>query len=456
MSAATDTETAATRNTPHVREIPLIGSLPGMAADPAMHFYRNFRKHGPVFDMSVLGKKYKVLAGVEAAEHMQGRSTRDCYRSKEFWDGLVKEYGAHSSLPGVDGEEHMELRRILKDGYSRTAIKGRYNELIDITNRCIERDWTVGEDIPVLQTFQYMIVDQLGIMITGQAPTEYVKDIRITILYILNCLVTRQRPKFLLHRKEYKQAKQRVLELGDQIKTDYLNGTRDVEGRTLVDDIMEANSAQPELMPDNNLRLHLTAPYVAGLDTVANTLAACVYCILKHPGVYERVIAEVDEFFATHDEVEEQGLLKQLPLLNGAIMETMRLYPITVAQMRTANKDFVFDGCQVKEGEMLYMAVAVSHFQEEYFPEPFKFDIDRYAKPREEHKQPGAYSPYGRGPHTCLGKSMAEIQLLLSMARVLHTLDMSLPSPDYELKTKTAPTPGPSTGFKIKINGLRH
>jgi len=65
------------------------------------------------------------------------------------------------------------------------------------------------------------------------------------------------------------------------------------------------------------------------------------------------------------------------------------------------------------------------------------------------------YSPYGRGPHTCLGKSLAEVQMALSLARVFHKLDLELESPDYVLKTKTAPTPGPAMNFKVRVRGYR-
>jgi len=450
----TSTNEVAIRAIPKVKEPPLLGSLLGMATDPFRYFYRKYREYGSVYTMNVFGKKYTVLAGPESANFMSSREGKDALRSKEFWQGLIKEYGAHSSLPGSDGEQHAELKAILRHGYSRESIKGRYDELVDITDGSIERDWKNGESVSVVNAFQYMVTDQLGIMITGEAPLEYVEDIRITILYILNCLITRQRPKFLMLNPRYQRAKNKVFELGDQIKQDYLEGNRKVKERTLVDYIMEANAAGSPAMPDNSLRLHLTAPYVAGLDTVANTLGACVYTILKHPEVHQAVLKEVDEFFA-EGEVEEAGLLKRLPVLNGAIMETMRLYPVGVALMRTANKDFIFDGCEIKEGTMLYMAICVPHLMEEYFPEPEKFDPYRYDKGRAEHRAPGAYSPYARGVHTCLGKSLAEIQLALSMARLFYRLDLSLPSPDYVMKTKTAPTPGPSMKFAVKVNGYR-
>ena len=450
-------ESVAHRETPVIPGLPLIGSLLGMAKDPAQFFLDCYRKYGSVARLSILGQKYVLISGIEAANFMGTREGRDCLRSKEFWEGLVSEYSATRILTGEDGESHKQLRDIMRHGYSKESIKGRYNELVTITDGALKRDWPVGKDVPVVEAMQYMVVDQLGTILTGAAPLEYVKDIRTTILYILNVLVTRQRPKILLKRPQYKKAKARVFELGEKMIADAKArfGKIAEEDRNLIDDVYAAHINTPEIMPASDLIVTMTGPYVAGLDTVANTTSAIVYTVLKHPGVKERVYAEVDALFA-EGTVDEDGLLKRLPALNGAIMETMRLYPIAVAQMRTATKDFVFDGHQIKEGEMVYLGTSVPHFMDEYYPDAKKFDIDRYQKPRAEHLKAGAYSPYGRGPHTCLGKSLAEVQIALSMARVFHKLDLELESPGYELKTKTAPTPGPAMDFKVRVKGIRH
>ena len=449
-------ETAPVIETPLVRGYPLIGSVLGMAKDPARFFLDCYREYGPVFRVKILSKTYTVIAGVEAANFLGTREGKECLRSKEFWQGLVGEYGATRTLTGEDGEAHKELRDIMRRGYSKESVKGRYNELISITDRSIERDWKAGELAPVLQAMQYMVTDQLGSILTGSAPLEYVQDIRTTILYILNVLVTRQRPKFLLMHPRYKKAKARVFELGEKMIADYYakKGTKKDEEKNLIDDIMDAHLSNPRVMPASDLVLSLTGPYVAGLDTVANTISCFVYAVLKHPEVLARVQKEVDALFA-NGRIEEEDL-KKIPAVHGAIMETMRLYPIAVAQMRTATKDFTFAGHQIKGGEMLYIGTSVPHFMEEYYPNPEKFDIDRYEKPRAEHMQSGAYSPYGRGPHTCLGKSLAEVQMAISMARLFYRLDMSLEPLDYTLVTKTAPTPGPSMDFKVKVKGFRH
>ena len=450
-TVATDTLKEPT----HVRGLPIVGNALQMAKDPGRFFYECYRKYGPVFRLKIMSNVYTVLAGTEAATFMGTREGRDSLRSKEFWQGLVDEWGAKRTLTGEDGETHQKLRAVMKHGYSKESMRGRYNELIEITDSVVARDWPVGKSVPVVQNMQYIVTEQLGAMLTGTSPREYVTDIRTTILYILNILVTRQRPRFLLKDPRYKHAKERVSELGRRMIAEYnaTKDSRDPARRNLVDDVMEAHARDPDLIPASDLILSLTGPFVAGLDTVANTLGAFIYAVLKHPEVLERVRNEADALFAKGN-IDEPDL-RNLPSIDGAIMEVMRMYPIAVAQMRTATRDFAFLGHQIREGELLYVATAVPHYMEEYYPNPEKFDIDRYERPRAEHLKPGVYSPYGRGTHTCLGKTLAEVQMAFSMARLFYLLDLELESPDYVLQTKVLPTPGPSMKFKVRVKGLR-
>jgi cytochrome P450 len=444
------------KDPPLVSGLPVIGSVLRMAQDPAQFFVDCYRRHGPVFRIRVFNRTYTVLAGAEAATFMGTRQGKDSLRSREFWQGLIDEWGATHLLTAEDGETHAKLRSVMRHGYSSESAAGRYGDLLAVTDTLIDDDWRSGTKVAVLPAMQALVTEQLGTLLVGTSPREYVTDIRTTIYYILNVLVTRQWPKFLLKHPRYKHAKQRVTELGQRMIADYHSSRarRDPQQRNLVDDIMEAHQRDPDLVPASDLILSLTGPFVAGLDTVANTTAAFVYAVLKHPEVLRRVHAEVDALFQKETIVESD--LRQMPALQGAIMEAMRLYPIAVAQMRTATRDFEFAGHRIRANELLYVATSVPHFMEEFFPNPQRFDIDRYAKPRAEHLQSGAYSPYGRGPHVCLGKTLAEVQMTLTLARLLYKLDLALESPDYELERKTLPTPGPSMKFKVKVLGRRH
>jgi cytochrome P450 len=448
------TPTVAEKAIPVVRGLPVVGSIADLARDPAAFFVRCYLEHGPVFRVRALRRTLTVLAGPELARWMGSCEGRASLRSKEVWQGLVDEYGATRTLTGVDGPEHRRLREVMRRGYSREALQGRLDDFVAITDGCLDQDWRAGTAVPVVTAIQYMVTSQLGILLTGQAPREYVTDIRTVILYILNALVTEQRPAIVLKRPKYRRAKARVNELGRQMISDFRNRPPAAgDGRTLVDDIMDAHDRDPSLVSAADLVLALTGPYVAGLDTVANTLSSLVYAVLKHPEVLERVRAEADAAFARGPVTEAS--LADLPSINGAVMEAMRLYPIAVAQPRVADRDFEYAGYRIREGEPVYCAVTVPHFLPEFFPAPQVFDIDRYSTERREHVTPGAYAPFGKGPHTCLGKGIADVQMTLTAARLFHRLDLALDPPDYVLRRKAAPTPGPTMGFRVRVTGVR-
>lgn len=442
------------KRTPLVRGLPVVGNLAELTRDPAAFFVRCYTEHGPVFRVRVAGRTLTVLAGPDLARFMGSREGQTALRSKEVWQGLVDEYGAERSLIGMDGPEHKRLREVMRRGYSREALAGRLDDLVEITDRCLARDWLPGTAVPVVSSLQYLVVSQLGTLLTGQVPEDYIADIRTAILNILNVHVTKQRPKIMLKLPRFKRAKDRVVELGEHMVADYRANPPGPDHRaTLIDDIMAAHDRDPELMPRRDLVVALTGPYVAGLDTVANTLGGLVYLVLKHPEVLERIRAEADAVFA-RDHLDDD-VVEELPSVHGAVQEVMRLYPIAVAQPRIANRDFEYAGHRIREGEAVYCAITVPHFLEEFFPDPMRFDIDRYNPERREHVRPGAYSPFGKGPHTCLGKGIADVQLTLTAARLFHRLDLSLDPPDYVLRRKAAPTPGPSMSFAVRVDGVR-
>jgi cytochrome P450 len=121
--------------------------------------------------------------------------------------------------------------------------------------------------------------------------------------------------------------------------------------------------------------------------------------------------------------------VRQMEQLRYSIWEALRLYPFAPVLQMTASQAFAFEGYWVKPDTAVVLATTVPHFLEDYFADPFTFDIDRYRPHRAEHRQPGAFAAYGAGPHICLGAGFAEDQMLLTMAALLHSTAMQL-APD--------------------------
>jgi cytochrome P450 len=435
--------------------LPILGNTLEMARDPARFFLRMYRKHGPVFVANVFGRKTIVIAGPEATEFVSSHEGRRVLSSRAFWRDFVREFGAETIVNGEDGKTHLEIRRMLAQGYSKRALDGHFGRLLDIADRSLAAEWRPGTEIRVLPAMQAMITEQLGQLLTGDSPRAHIDDIRVMVQYMLNVLVTRQRPKFTLLSPRYRAARRRAFALADRMIADL---KAQHEAGTLPDNLLgqlyRFHAEGSPYFKAQDLPAGVLGPYIAGLDTESNTVAAAIFGICKHPEVKTAVQAEADALFEKPlAEIEERDI-RGLTVINACVREALRLWTIAVAQLRSAGEEFTFAGHRIAKGEMLYVATSVPHLMAEFYPDPDRFDPSRMMAPRDEHLRKSAYAPFGGGPHMCLGQGIAETQMAMNLARIFHRLDLDLLHPDYVMPTKTAPTPGPTNGFRVRV--LRH
>lgn len=135
-------------------------------------------------------------------------------------------------------------------------------------------------------------------------------------------------------------------------------------------------------------------------------------------------------------------------------METLRMYPVVYLASRYVAKSFEFAGQTIAAGENLFVATVVPHYLPELYPDPQRFDIDRFGPDRREHAKPGAFAPFGTGVHSCLGARFAQAQMQVTLATMLHQLDLSIDPPDYQLRVKSNPVTMPD-GFVVRVQSVR-
>ena len=115
--------------------------------------------------------------------------------------------------------------------------------------------------------------------------------------------------------------------------------------------------------------------------------------------------------------------------------------------LRTVMNTCVVEGYELAEGSLIHIAQGAAHYMDDVFPEPTKFDIDRYLPPRNEHHSPG-YAPFGLGTHTCLGSRWMELHLAINLLMIAHYFTLELPS---NSKLKISMFPSLSVGKKLKF-----
>lgn len=430
---------------PMMQGLPLIGNALDLAQDVLSFMRKGYQQHGPIFRIRALADTYTVIAGPEANLFF-AREQGEHLRSKEFWEGIDREMQADVTLISSDGPVHSELRQISKRGYSRGLYEANFADVIALTEKKID-EWPVGESRSVVPWVQSVVVEQLGKVIVGTAPGDYGKDIYNFIRTALLVLITRQRPAFLLHLPPYKQAKRRSFELAKQI-IDWHKANPPVDRpANLIDDSISA-VREGRVLSERDLVTIALGPYIAGLDTSANTIAFMLYAIFKHPDLVSRIRQEAQELFANG--VPQASDLRQVDVLHRTALETLRRYPVVPAVQRNVIAPFEFGGYRVDAGGRLFIATTAVHFDEQYHPDPEKFDIDRYLAPRNEHRIAGAFAPYGMGTHTCLGAGLAEAQIMLTIATLLNRGKFEMDPPNYDLKIRPLPTNAPANNFRLR------
>ncbi len=427
--------------------IPIAGNAFSLAGDLRAYLTREYQRLGPVFRVRAFRRNLTVLAGPEANMFLV-REGRTHLRSAEAWRDFETELGAVRAVTSMDGAEHDRMRNGLKRGYSKAAAEHRIPEMIEIVRREIAA-WPTDRPIPGHYALQRIATEELGILAAGTSPRAYLDDLIVFVRALLLATVTRQRSRRLLNGRRYRRARARAEELYQAVSASHDPARRRDAVPDLIDDLLELHRADPEFLPETDLRVGVLGPFIAGLDTMAGVCSFMLYSILKHPDVLERMTAEAAAVFANGGPTVKD--IRKLDVTHRTALETLRMYPTAPVLHRTVSNSFELGGYRLHAGENVLMAVSVPHYLPRYFPDPERFDIDRYAPPRNEHHQVGAFAPFGLGSHTCLGAGFAEVGIAVTMATLVHEAELTLDPPDYELKIDPVPIAHPTRSFKFRM-----
>ena len=171
----------------------------------------------------------------------------------------------------------------------------------------------------------------------------------------------------------------------------------------------------------------------AGHHTTSGTAAWTLIELLRHQDELEAVDTELAELYAGGAEVSYQAL-REMPHLESAIKEALRLHPPLILLLRVAKEDLQFGGFAITAGQMVGASPSVSNRIAEDFPDADSFQPGRYLDPREEDRSnPWTWIPFGAGRHRCVGAAFAMMQLkaIFSVLLLDWEFELAQPSDSY-------------------------
>jgi cytochrome P450 len=381
-----------------------------------------YQQFGPVVRL-VDSQQERVVLGGPEANVFWSQAASDHVRMCDSRSEQNAEYGVDKTIVSSDGPEHSRLRKIAKHGYSRAVLEDRYAEMIGLTQRMTQH-WETGQCIAVLPMMTQLFIQQLGCFVLNYAPNGYADDIRRFLHTVKLVTLAKRAPLSRLHDPAYCSAKARVFDLAERTVEAHRSRTSPQRQPDLIDDLLAAIADDGELFSERELWIAALTPYIGGLEVLASTCTFMLYALLAHPEALERVTAEVDAIFALGG--PNPQTLKSMEQLYHALLETLRLYPVASLFRGTVTQPFELAGYRVEAEQSISICTVVPHFLPQIYPDPYRFDIDRYTKARQEHRQPGAFAPYGLGAHSCLGAGQAEVLIMLTIASLLQSVCLEL------------------------------
>ena len=187
------------------------------------------------------------------------------------------------------------------------------------------------------------------------------------------------------------------------------------------DELLDANgqpTGESTAMSDPQVRDEVLTIFLAGYETVANGLTWTWYLLSQNPEVEARLHAELDQVLGT-------GPNRRLPTLadypalrytEQVFAESMRLFPPAWAMGRMSTRPVTLGPWRIPPGAHFFFSQYMMSRTEEYFPDPLRFDPDRFTPEAKASRPKYTYFPFGGGSRQCIGEAFAWMEGVFSIA----------------------------------------
>lgn len=206
----------------------------------------------------------------------------------------------------------------------------------------------------------------------------------------------------------------------------------------LLGKLQEGRDDDGNLMGKEELTAEALTQLIAGSDTTSNSSCAITYYLAKYPDAQRKLQQELDEALGSDDEpVSTFDQVKRLPYLQAVIDEALRIHSTSgIGLPRLVPKGgMTVCGRFFPEGTVLSVPTYTIHRDEEVWgKDPEVFRPERWFE-QDKNAVQKTYNPFSFGPRSCIGRNLANMELLIIVSSILRRYDFVLEDPDKPFDT---------------------
>lgn len=440
---------------------------------PVQNMMAAGRDLGPVFEMTAMGRKFVFVTGVE----LTGELCDDARFTKALAPGVrgLRMFVGDGLFTAYTDEPNWRLAHdLLLPAFAKPAMRRYHEVMVEATDELIgvwDRAAGSGRTIDVSPWLTKLTLETIARSAFshtfGSFDTEEVDPFVTTFVASMSHAANRANLAALpvigrhLVRRKDREALDRHRYIDSLLRT--LVDDRQIAGRE-HDDLLGRMMHVPVdedggHLEAQNVRHQILTLLVAGHETTSGALPFALHHLTHEPEVMARVRAELDTVLG--DDPDVSPTFEQVPklrYLRRVVDETLRLWPTapgfarsprTATTIGADGSAGVPGGLRMTPEDSALVLIPLLHRDPGLWPDPDRFDPDRFLPEHNRARPAHAYKPFGTGERACIGRQFALHEAVIVLAKLLHRFDLT-PEPGYELTITERLTLMP-VGFRVGL-----
>lgn len=377
-------------------------------------------------------------------------------RAKEFHKAdLIRDAVGAFAGNGLflnEGESWRRQRKLSQPAFHHQRIAAYGATMVQQTLDLLN-GWQAGESRDIAEEMTKLtlgIVNKTLFNVDVRAQADHIGALMTTILTRANDRINNYNPVWarLFKAKEQREAAaiQELFAIIEGIIAEHRRTGADTGD--LLSMLLAARDEEGNPMSAQQLRDEVITLFIAGHETTANAVAWAFYLVARHPEVEAKLLQELAPL---NGQAPTMADLAQMPYSEQVIKETMRLYPPAGGVTRQPIQDIMLGGYPVAKGCTIAISTYAMHRDPKLYPDPERFDPDRFTPEKEANLPRMAYLPFGGGPRICIGNSFAMLEARLILLTVLQQFTLQ-PASTKAVRAEQLFTLRPKGGLKMVIH----
>lgn len=393
--------------------------------DPLTFFTSLVRTHGPLVHLQSTGEHVYVVTDprhvrdILVTQQRKFKKGRGLERSKALLgEGLLT----------AEGQDHLRQRRLIQPAFHKERIASYASAMTQYAARTSAR-WRDGATLDIDAEMMQLTLGIVGKTLFDTEVEGLTREVGEAMSAIMNSFWLRMLPfadaleklpiPSLRRAREARETLDRIIYA---LIAERRRDPRDRGDLLSMLILAQDEENQGRGMTDRQVRDEAITLFLAGHETTANALAWTWYLLSQSPEVEARLHAEVDRLG------HAPGLadLPALSCVEQVVTESMRLYPPAWLIGRRALEPYQLDEYTVPKGAIIITSPYITHRDPTRFPEPERFNPDRWTPEFKASLPPFAYFPFGGGTRRCIGEQFAWTELILVIATLARDWKLRL------------------------------